>query len=203
MKVISVTGLKGGSGKTSTAVPLAWEAAKAGRTVLLDLDPTPSASQWMHAANLTGETLRVEQLDIKGLDDRVNDLEEAGDAEWVIIDTPPVARDVVMQAAGVADLVVIPMHIGSGDVAQVVQTLGLLKLPRQANPNLQVIGVLNHAGTMAAQTRRTREAVEGVGLAVAQTVIPYREVYVNAKGSRPTAKWWHFTQLWTEIRGLV
>lgn len=201
--MISIVGLKGGSGKTSTAVPLAWEAAKSGRTVLLDTDPTLSASQWAEVAGLAGGALSVERLDIGALEDRVTALEDAGDVEWVFVDTPPVAGDVVMQAAGVADLVVIPAHIGSGDLAQVAQTLALLRLPRRANPALRVVGVLNHAGTMAAQTRRTREELEAAGLVVADMAIPYREVYLNAKGSRPTARWWHFAELWAELRGAL
>lgn len=202
MKVISVVGLKGGSGKTSTAVPLALEAAKTGRVVILDMDETPSASQWVEAAGLAGETLQVERLDARSLEARVNALEDAGEVDTVVVDTPPVARDVVMLAAGVADLVVIPVHIGSGDVAQVAQTQQLLALPLRANPNLQVRAVLNHTG-MSAITRETREALEGVGIPVAVREIPYRRAYVIAKGSRPTADWWHFGELWAELRGLL
>lgn len=203
MKVISVVGLKGGSGKTSTAVPVAWEAAREGRVVLLDVDPTLSATQWVRAAELEHERLRLETLAVEDLEDRVNALEDAGETEWVVIDTPPLKGDVVMIAAGVADLVVMPLHIGSGDIAQVVQTVGLLKLPRKVNPNLKAVAVLNHARTMTRQTRATREEVEAAGVPVAQTSIPFLELYVNAKGSKPNAKWWHFRDLWAELRGLL
>lgn len=203
MKVISVVGLKGGSGKTSTAVPVAWEAAREGRVVLLDVDPTLSATQWVRAAELEHERLRAETLNVDALEDRVNALEDSGDVEWVVIDTPPIAGDVVMRAAGVADLVVVPLHIGSGDLAQVAQTMGLLRLPMRANPDLRAVAVLNHARTMTRQTRETRAEVEAAGLLVAQTSIPFLETYVNAKGSRPNARWWHFRDLWTELRGLL
>lgn len=201
VNVISVTGLKGGSGKTSTAVPLALEAARAGRTLLLDLDETPSASQWLSAAGLE-DRVPSERLDIKHLEDRVNAIEAAGEVEWLVIDTPPVRQDVVMLAAGVADLVLIPVHIGSGDVAQVAQTGRLMRLPLQARPTLIVRAVLNHTG-MPAVTRETRAAVEAAGLGVLATEIPYRRTYVVAKGSAPTADWWHFGKLWGEVRALL
>lgn len=202
MRVISVVGLKGGSGKTSTAVPLALEASREGRTVLIDMDETPSASQWIRAAGLEGESLRVERVGTRAINARANELEDEGQTDWVIVDTPPVAQDVVMLAAGVADLVVIPVHIGSGDIAQVVQTRTLLDLPLRANPELQIRAILNHAG-MTAVTRETRAALEGEGLTVAEREIPYRKAYVVAKGSAPTADWWHFTELWQELRGLL
>src|SRR5580765_8276752 len=44
MKVLAVLSFKGGVGKTTVAVHLAFEAALAGRTLLWDLDPQAAAS---------------------------------------------------------------------------------------------------------------------------------------------------------------
>lgn len=44
MKVVAVFSVKGGVGKTSTAVNLAWSAARARRTLLWDLDPQGGAT---------------------------------------------------------------------------------------------------------------------------------------------------------------
>ncbi|WP_457100852.1 ParA family protein [Microbacterium sp. P5_E9] len=46
MKVVAVYSVKGGVGKTTTAVNLAWEAAKSYRVLLWDLDPQ-AASTWL------------------------------------------------------------------------------------------------------------------------------------------------------------
>jgi chromosome partitioning protein len=209
MKVISIVGLKGGSGKTSTAVPLAWQASLAGPTAILDLDPTPSASQWVEAADMTSDNLVAQRLDPRDLSATMRDVRRSGAIEYVVIDTPPVARDVCMQTAGVADLVVIPVHIGSGDLAQLVQTLDLMELPRRGRPELPIVVVLNHAGTMPALARETRatieadEVVQELGVKVAATEIPYLKLYATAKGAKPGVKWWHYEKLWTELRGLL
>jgi chromosome partitioning protein len=48
MKIVSVANAKGGTGKTSTAVCLAGAWAEAGiRTLLVDLDPQASATDWL------------------------------------------------------------------------------------------------------------------------------------------------------------
>jgi len=203
VKVISVIGLKGGSGKTSTAVPLAYEASQRGTTVLLDLDPTLSATQWLEAADMTGERLMHAAPPLDGLTAAVRGLRATGEVEYLVLDTPPVSREACMLAAGQADLVVIPVHVGTGDLAQVVQTLDLLDMPRRANPKLEVRALLNHAGTMPAVTRETRAALEGAGLTVVTTEIPSLRVYVTAKGTAPDGRWPHFAALWTEIEGLL
>lgn len=208
MKTISVIGLKGGSGKTSTTVPLACEAAKSGTTVVLDLDETPSATEWIDAAELTSDRLVGHQLPLEELRPTLDELRGSGAVDWVLIDTPPGRKEeaACLAAAQAADLVIVPSHIGSGDVAQLVQTLDLLAgLPRR----VPVLIVLNHASTMPAQTRATRQAIEGVeevqalGARVAQMAIPFNVRYLNAKGNRPTVDWWHFGELWREVRAML
>ena len=201
-RVIAITNLKGGSGKTSTAVPLACMAARTGKTVLLDLDPTGSAAQWHAAAGLE-DLFTCQRITDEQLAPTLQQLNAQGDIQYVVLDTPPVAKEVTLQSMGEADLVLFPTHVGSGDLAQLVQTLGLLRLPLKANPALKYMVVLNHAGTMPAVTRETRQVVEEYGALVAATEIPYRKTYIMAKGSRPTADWWHFEQLWREVLGAL
>jgi chromosome partitioning protein len=46
-KIVSLINLKGGVGKTTLAVGLAWELAKANRVLLVDIDPQFNATQWI------------------------------------------------------------------------------------------------------------------------------------------------------------
>lgn len=202
MRVIAVVGMKGGGGKTSTAVPLAYNASRTGRTILLDLDEkTPSASQWINAAGLH-DRISLERLSALDLEDRLNAIEAEGVADWVVIDTPPGSGDVVMLAAGQSDVVLVPIHIGSGDVAQAEENEKLLRMPLRLRPSLQIRAVLNHAG-IPTVTRDTRIEVEAAGLRVAEAEVPYLKIYSLAKGTRPTVDWWHHEKLWAEVQGLL
>ena len=61
--IISVINLKGGSGKTTTAMALATAAARHNRNVsVLDTDPQGDATTWAGDAEDAGETRRATRL---------------------------------------------------------------------------------------------------------------------------------------------
>lgn len=207
MHVITVANIKGGAGKTSLSVTLAWWAARSARqkdegqrVVLLDLDDvSPSATQWHSAAELNSfEARRVTRNEISDLVARYR---AEGDVATLIIDTPAREESAIITACGEADLVLIPFRSGSGDVAQVVQTLPLLNLPRRANPNLQAIAVMVATGDALTVDRETRALVEQFGVPVARAQIPNLKIYTTAKGSPITIKSRHYEDLWKELQG--
>jgi chromosome partitioning protein len=205
--VISAVMKKGGAGKTSTIVPLASFAAQSGaRVALIDMDSTPSAHQWFTAAGLGTETFACDRVTADELDPLLRDIRESGSFDFVFIDTPPGDKHGIVQAMSESDLVLMPLHIGSGDVPQLVETYHLMRLPLRANPQLQHLVVVNHAGTMPAVTRDTISAIreELPDAHVAATTIPYSKQYALAKGARPDrVKWWHYDKLWREIQDLL
>lgn len=90
--IISVINLKGGSGKTTTAMALATAAARHNRNVsVLDTDPQGDATTWAGDAEDAGETLPF-TVDSANIGKLKRLRKTMADDELVIIDCPPAGK---------------------------------------------------------------------------------------------------------------
>ena len=110
--IVVVAALKGGVGKTTTAVYLAALAAGARRTAtLVDADPQASAAVWLDTAedesfaSVSLVEAPTERLLAKALAALDHD-------EVAIVDTPPGHERLLAKALDLADVVVIPARVG-------------------------------------------------------------------------------------------
>jgi chromosome partitioning protein len=118
---IAVSNVKGGVGKTTTAVYLAAVAAeRGGDVVLVDADPHASSAIWLEERPIEGVSV-VEAPSERTLV-RALRTEDA----LVVIDTPPGDERLVRAAIDAADSVVIPTRAGGVEFPRVVTTLDML-----------------------------------------------------------------------------
>ena len=98
MKLITVTGYKGGCGKSTTAIHLATYFSDRGKTLLIDSDPNRTSIEWANRGNLPF-TVEDERKAIKLIPG----------SDYVIVDTParPKSDDLKELAEG-CDLLVLP-----------------------------------------------------------------------------------------------
>ena len=98
MKILTVTGYKGGVGKSTTAVHLATYFSSLGRTVLVDGDPNRTALAWSDRGSLPFTVADERQA-----------MRIVSSSEYVIIDTParPDSDDLKELAKG-CDLLILP-----------------------------------------------------------------------------------------------
>jgi chromosome partitioning protein len=117
---IVVSNVKGGVGKTTTAVYLAAVAAEKTRqpVFLVDADPTGATAEWYDAWPIDGVEL------IEGPSPRTV-TKAMGQDGVVIVDTPPGEGAVVQAALGAAEAVVIPTRAGGVEPTRVVSTLAM------------------------------------------------------------------------------
>lgn len=107
MPIISLLNQKGGVGKTTIALHLAFELAKIGSVLLIDADPQSSSLDW--------STQREEKspFSVLGFPKKVLHREipslSSGYA-WTIVDGPPASTEIATSAISASDLVLIPVQ---------------------------------------------------------------------------------------------
>lgn len=121
--IISILNLKGGVGKTTSAIGLATAASRAGKKVkVFDTDPQSSASLWAMVASENDDSLPfpVESANIATVRMAAKNFKGHGD-RWIFIDCPP-NGNVADEAMKAADMVVIPTTPSPADVAKTFET---------------------------------------------------------------------------------
>jgi chromosome partitioning protein len=116
---IVVSNVKGGVGKTTTAVYLAGAAAERARDLvyLIDADRQASSAEWLESRPIPG----VELLEAPS-ERTVAKAMEKGEG-IVVVDTPPGDERIVRAALTRADALVIPTRAGGVEPTRVVATL--------------------------------------------------------------------------------
>jgi chromosome partitioning protein len=129
--IIALTGQKGGTGKTTTAIHLAWWLSQKAKTIAIDADPQNSLSLW---AKHLGIPCQIEN-DPEELFDRIPNL--ARQYQWVIIDAPGGLNETIKAILGCADLALIPCQPSPLDLhstQRIFRILSQIQTMRRGHP---------------------------------------------------------------------
>lgn len=133
MKIITVAHQKGGVGKTTLALNIAYCLKHSMKVAILDTDPQGSISG-------LNEYLGLEGLDLIS----INDLEKARqNYDIAIIDTPPYLSSLLPDFFEISDYVLVPTKAGVLDIMAIRATIQLLEEAKIKNENLASGIVLN------------------------------------------------------------
>ena len=114
MKIITVTGYKGGCGKSTTAIHLATYFSDRGKTLLIDSDPNRTAIEWSSRGRLPSAIRQPSAGEaLQGLPFTVEDERKAikliPGSDYVIVDTPARPKsDDLQELADGCDLLILP-----------------------------------------------------------------------------------------------
>jgi chromosome partitioning protein len=152
MGVLTITSRKGGCGKTMLATVLAASLADGGADVaLLDADPNGSAHRWT-TSTYTGQAIpSYAEADAERLAELLPTLTERH--AILIVDTAGFGNQAAMVAAAGADLVLVPVTPGEGDLVEAQRTVayveGLARSTRRAIPARVVANRIRRATTLS------------------------------------------------------
>ncbi len=143
-RIIAVSNLKGGVGKSTIAVSLAgWFSRQGWAVLLVDADAQGTASEWASDGRLP---FRVEPMALEAAGDRrgwVGAVEAyARDMDAVLVDLPPHLGDTMSAALVVAHLVVIPATPSGADLRATTKAVELLTRARRARGGVLPLGLM-------------------------------------------------------------
>jgi chromosome partitioning protein len=181
--IITVGGIKGGSGKTTVATNLAIIRASDARDVLLiDADDQETASDFTILRDERGEGLaRYTSIKLTGAAVRTQTLRMLDKYQDIVIDTG--GRDTSSQRAAlsVADALLVPFVPRSFDIWTLEKVGALITEMQPANPKLKAYTFLNRADPRgqdndeAAQVLKDTETLEYANIALGS-----RKAFSNA-----------------------
>lgn len=172
MQVITIANLKGGAGKTTTALHLAATAEGHGvRTVVLDLDPQQGAAKWGDTRNPKPEAEEeppppfrpphVKSAMSARLEQALEEERRAG-AQLVVIDTAAHTETILSPAIAKADLILIPCRTTAIDLQYLMATAELVASRRKPGAV-----VLNAVDARTNELTEARAVVERLGIPLA------------------------------------
>lgn len=175
MPVIAILNQKGGAGKTTIAVNLAYALQQEGSKVLLvDADPQGSARDWNEANE--GAILPVVGLDRETLAKDLDAIKHGYD--WIVIDGAPQIARLSAAAVKVADLVLIPCQPSPYDVWAAADLVDILKARQDVtNGKPKAAFVISRSIRNTKLGREVEEALESYGLPILKAMTTQRVAY--------------------------
>jgi chromosome partitioning protein len=184
---VALVNLKGGVGKTTTAIHLARLLSEQGPTLLVDADPQASAWEWCRQAG-PGLGFASDLRPVRQLDQIVPELmgRDGAAVAHLVVDTPPGHEALSLAALRAVDMVLVPITPSTVDAARFAPTLDLLGQADTAEHPLHYRVLLTKVRSQTRSARDLREALAPLDLPLLTAEVPLREWYGRAFGLVPS-----------------
>ena len=178
--IVVVGGQKGGVGKTTIAINLAYESMRQNKTTLLvDADPQESCAKW-HSWRKESQLDTTKLYQLKGdVYDPLLDQSESYDL--IVVDTGGVDAIEMRSAILAADILVTPVRPGQFDIETLGKMNQVVEQARvQGNRGLKALVVLTHTPTnpVMADEKEARDILKELpAFTPAKNSLKYRSAY--------------------------
>jgi chromosome partitioning protein len=171
MRIITIAHQKGGVGKTTLALNLAYCFKESMKIAILDSDPQGSITG-------LGELGEIEGIDFISYEDFI--VGKITGYDILIIDTPPYLSNKLPDFFGVSDFVLIPTKAGVLDVMAIRATIALLRQSQIKQPSLKIGIVLNMIRSSTSITKEIKAILIKYDMPIMNTMISERVSYARS-----------------------
>lgn len=154
-KIITIAHQKGGVGKSTLALNLAYRFGKEVKTALTDTDPQGSIMQLKEIVE------GIDILDFTGIENL-----KSKPYDIIFIDTPPYLGENMISIFLDSDFVLIPTKAGVPDIMAIRSTIELVKEAQKKKPELKAGIVLNMVKPRTNITEEAKEQLKEYGLPI-------------------------------------
>ena len=196
---ICIANMKGGVGKTKTAVHLALGLSRTGRTLLVDADPNQSAAaEWSEAA---GEAWPLDRCAVwpcatKDFVRRVTPM--MGDYQHLVIDVGPKNPLLMRQAMSLTDGVIVPARPTTDELRELPKTFDIAAEVDAIHPLwVSVLLVQVRPGMTAEQD--ARELLAGLDMPAFDSFVRLLKRYEQSFGTVPLDDLGDYENVLTEM----
>lgn len=196
-KIITLAHQKGGVGKSTLALNLAYRFSNEVKTALTDTDPQGSTMQ------LKDIVQGIDILDYTGAKNL-----QGKPYDVIFIDTPPYLTENMIPIFLASDLVLIPTKAGVPDIMAIRATIELVKEARKKKPDLKAGIVLNMVKPRTNITEEAKEQLQAYDLPILAEIrdrVVFNNTFLSGgigTGNDPQAVQ-ELEQLTTEILNLL
>lgn len=178
MPTIVFVSPKGGAGKTTAALVLATQLARATGVTVIDADPNHPIKAWAAVADVPVTFHVVSSADEENIIERIEEAAES--TPFVIVDLEGTAAKIVLLAISQADLVIVPTQGSQLDAEQASRALRVIKQQEKMSRRPVPFAVLLTRTNVAIRTRTMAHIQRGLtdaGIPVLDTELHEREAY--------------------------
>lgn len=170
MKIITVAHQKGGVGKTTLSLNLAYCFSQGAKVAIIDIDPQGSISGLK-------DILAKQGIDLI----QPKEMEQAKSKyDIAIIDTPPYLTTALPEFFGYSDFVLVPTKASILDIMAISATIELLKKAQSQRPNLKSGIVVNMVKSRTSITEDMKEVLQQYEFPMLEAMVSDRVSYTRS-----------------------